>query len=36
MFETQYTELSHSVHEVAERIRAMGEVAPGELRGAHR
>jgi starvation-inducible DNA-binding protein len=32
MFETQYTELSLSVDEVAERIRAMGEVAPGTYR----
>ena len=29
MFETQYTELALAVDEVAERIRALGEPAPG-------
>ncbi len=29
MFETQYTELAMAVDEVAERIRALGEPAPG-------
>lgn len=29
MFETQYTELSTAVDEIAERIRALGEPAPG-------
>lgn len=29
MFETQYTELAAAVDEVAERIRALGEPAPG-------
>jgi starvation-inducible DNA-binding protein len=29
MFETQYTELALAVDEIAERIRALGEYAPG-------
>jgi starvation-inducible DNA-binding protein len=29
LFETQYTELALAVDEIAERIRAMGEIAPG-------
>ena len=29
MFETQYTELALAVDEIAERIRALGSVAPG-------
>ena len=29
MFETQYNELALAVDEVAERIRALGELAPG-------
>jgi starvation-inducible DNA-binding protein len=29
MFETQYTELAAAVDEIAERIRALGEPAPG-------
>src|SRR5512147_552270 len=29
LFETQYTELALAVDEIAERIRALGEVAPG-------
>lgn len=29
MFETQYTELATAVDEIAERIRALGEFAPG-------
>ena len=29
MFEQQYTELALAVDEVAERIRALGELAPG-------
>jgi starvation-inducible DNA-binding protein len=29
MFETQYTELATAVDEIAERIRALGEPAPG-------
>lgn len=29
LFETQYTELAQAVDEVAERIRALGEFAPG-------
>lgn len=29
MFEQQYTELATAVDEIAERIRALGEVAPG-------
>ncbi len=29
MFETQYTELATAVDEIAERIRALGEAAPG-------
>ena len=29
MFETQYTELATAVDEIAERIRALGVVAPG-------
>ena len=29
MFETQYTELATAVDEIAERIRALGAVAPG-------
>lgn len=32
MFETQYTELALAVDEIAERIRAMGEPAPGTYR----
>lgn len=32
MFETQYTELALAVDEVAERIRALGEPAPGSYR----
>lgn len=32
MFETQYTELSTAVDEVAERIRALGHLAPGSYR----
>ncbi|MDO4641836.1 MAG: Dps family protein [Neisseria sp.] len=32
MFETQYTELSTAVDEVAERIRALGQLAPGSYR----
>ena len=35
MFETQYTELFAAVDEIAERIRALGEFAPGSL-GAFR
>lgn len=31
LFETQYTELAAAVDEVAERIRALGEFAPGSL-----
>ena len=31
LFETQYTELAIAVDEVAERIRALGEFAPGSL-----
>lgn len=31
MFETQYTELAVAVDEIAERIRALGEFAPGSL-----
>jgi len=29
LFETQYTELALAVDEIAERIRALGEIAPG-------
>ena len=29
LFETQYTELALAVDEIAERIRALGEMAPG-------
>lgn len=29
LFETQYTELAAAVDEIAERIRALGEIAPG-------
>ena len=29
MFETQYTELATAVDDIAERIRALGELAPG-------
>ncbi len=32
MFETQYTELAQAVDEVAERIRALGEPAPGSYK----
>ena len=32
MFETQYTELAIAVDEIAERIRALGEPAPGSYR----
>lgn len=32
LFETQYTELAAAVDEIAERIRALGEFAPGSLR----
>ena len=32
MFETQYTELALAVDEIAERIRALGEPAPGSYR----
>lgn len=32
MFETQYTELALAVDEVAERIRALGELAPGSYK----
>ncbi len=32
MFETQYTELALAVDEVAERIRALGEPAPGSYK----
>jgi starvation-inducible DNA-binding protein len=32
MFETQYTELATAVDEIAERIRALGVVAPGSYR----
>ena len=31
LFETQYTELAAAVDEVAERIRALGAIAPGSL-----
>lgn len=31
MFETQYTELAAAVDEIAERIRALGEPAPGSF-----
>lgn len=31
MFEEQYTELFEAIDEVAERIRALGEVAPGSM-----
>ena len=32
MFETQYTELSAAVDQIAERIRALGMPAPGSYR----
>ena len=32
MFETQYTELAAAVDEIAERIRALGEPAPGSYK----
>ena len=32
MFEQQYTELAQAVDEIAERIRALGEPAPGSYR----
>jgi starvation-inducible DNA-binding protein len=32
MFEEQYTELATAVDEIAERIRALGELAPGTFR----
>lgn len=32
MFETQYTELATAVDEIAERIRALGALAPGTYR----
>lgn len=32
LFETQYTELSTAVDEIAERIRALGEPAPGSYK----
>ena len=32
MFEQQYTELATAVDEIAERIRALGEPAPGSYR----
>lgn len=32
MFETQYNELALAVDEIAERIRAIGELAPGSYR----
>lgn len=32
MFETQYTELAAAVDEIAERIRALGAMAPGSYR----
>jgi starvation-inducible DNA-binding protein len=32
MFETQYTELATAVDEIAERIRALGERAPGSYK----
>jgi starvation-inducible DNA-binding protein len=32
LFETQYTELALAVDEIAERIRALGEPAPGTYR----
>lgn len=32
MFETQYTELALAVDEIAERIRSLGEKAPGSFR----
>lgn len=32
MFEQQYTELAAAVDEIAERIRALGEIAPGSYR----
>ncbi len=32
MFETQYTDLAAAVDEIAERIRALGERAPGSYR----
>ncbi len=32
MFETQYTDLAAAVDEIAERIRALGEQAPGSYR----
>ena len=37
MFEEQYTELAMAVDVIAERIRALGAIAPGSLQGlAHR
>ena len=32
MFEQQYTELATAVDEIAERIRALGEIAPGSYK----
>ena len=32
MFETQYTELATAVDEIAERIRALGHLAPGSYK----
>ena len=32
MFETQYTELALAVDEIAERIRSLGEIAPGSYK----
>ncbi|OZB42766.1 MAG: DNA starvation/stationary phase protection protein [Alishewanella sp. 34-51-39] len=32
MFETQYTELAVAVDDIAERIRALGEFAPGSYK----
>ena len=31
MFEEQYTDLAEAVDEIAERIRTLGEIAPGRL-----
>jgi starvation-inducible DNA-binding protein len=36
MFEAQYTELAAAVDEIAERIRALGEPAPGSYRAYSR
>jgi starvation-inducible DNA-binding protein len=36
MFETQYTELATAVDEIAERIRALGEPAPGSYQAFSR